>query len=70
MSIVGVIVLALLAAIGWYFLRINPSVQQVETIETAFPEESLRPTQQRQPSRPPRKVRPTDDHHDHCQGHQ
>jgi len=45
-SIVGVIVLALLAAIGWYFLRINPSVQQVETIETAFPEESLRPTQQ------------------------
>ena len=46
MSIVGVIVLALLAAIGWYFLRINPSVQQVETIETAFPEESLRPTQQ------------------------
>jgi polyisoprenyl-teichoic acid--peptidoglycan teichoic acid transferase len=43
-SIVGVIVLALLAAIGWYFLRINPSVQQVETIETAFPEESLRPT--------------------------
>ncbi|ROR65950.1 LytR family transcriptional attenuator [Agrococcus jenensis] len=46
MSIVGVIVLALLAGIGWYFLRINPSVQQVETIETAFPEESLRPTQQ------------------------
>ncbi|WP_148058710.1 LCP family protein [Agrococcus jenensis] len=45
-SIVGVIVLALLAGIGWYFLRINPSVQQVETIETAFPEESLRPTQQ------------------------
>ena len=43
-SIVGLIVLALLAAIGWYFLRINPSVQQVETIETAFPEESLRPT--------------------------
>ena len=42
-SIVGLIVLALLAAIGWYFLRINPSVQQVETIETAFPEESLRP---------------------------
>src|SRR5688572_6631581 len=45
-SIVGVVVLALLAAIGWYFLRINPSVQQVETIETAFPEESLRPTAQ------------------------
>ena len=44
-SIVGLIVLALLAAIGWYFLRINPSVQQVETIETAFPEESLRPTE-------------------------
>lgn len=43
-SVVGVIVLALLAAIGWYFLRINPSIQQVETIETAFPEESLRPT--------------------------
>ncbi|SDS21442.1 LCP family protein [Agrococcus carbonis] len=42
-SIVGVIVLALLAAIGWYFLRINPSVQQVETIESAFPDESLRP---------------------------
>lgn len=43
-GIVGVIVLALLAAIGWYFLRVNPSLQQVETIETAFPEESLRPT--------------------------
>ena len=43
-GIVGAIVLALLAAIGWYFLRVNPSVQQVETIETAFPEESLRPT--------------------------
>ena len=44
-GIVGVIVLALLAAIGWYFLRVNPSLQQVETIETAFPEESLRPTE-------------------------
>jgi len=42
-SIVGVIVLALLAAVGWYVLRIHPSVQQVETIETAFPDESLRP---------------------------
>lgn len=44
-SIVGVIVLALLAAIGWYFLRIAPSVEQTESIETAFPEESLRPTE-------------------------
>ncbi|MCR8670059.1 LCP family protein [Agrococcus sp. HG114] len=43
-GVVGVVVLALLAAIGWYFLRIQPSVEQVETIETAFPEESLRPT--------------------------
>ncbi|WP_306232951.1 LCP family protein [Agrococcus beijingensis] len=43
-GIVGVVVLALLAAIGWYFLRVNPSLQQVETIETAFPDESLRPT--------------------------
>lgn len=51
-SIVGVIVLALLAAIGWYFLRINPSVQQVETIETAFPEESLRPEAAEGPSQP------------------
>lgn len=51
-SIVGVIVLALLAAIGWYFLRINPSVQQIETIETAFPEESLRPEADDGPSQP------------------
>lgn len=51
-SIVGVIVLALLAGIGWYFLRINPSVQQVETIETAFPEESLRPEVAEGPSQP------------------
>ncbi len=52
MTIVAVIVLALLAAIGWYFLRINPSVQQVETIETAFPEESLRPEVVEGPSQP------------------
>ncbi|WP_413316974.1 LCP family protein [Agrococcus sp. 1P02AA] len=51
-SIVGVIVLALLAAIGWYFVRINPSVQQVETIETAFPEESLRPEVAEGPQQP------------------
>ncbi|SFS03848.1 transcriptional attenuator, LytR family [Agrococcus baldri] len=51
-SIVGVIVLALLAVIGWYFLRINPSVQQVETIETAFPEDSLRPEADEGPSQP------------------
>jgi polyisoprenyl-teichoic acid--peptidoglycan teichoic acid transferase len=51
-SIVGVIVLALLAAIGWYFLRINPSVQQVETIETAFPEDTLRPAADEGPSQP------------------
>lgn len=44
-GVVGAVVLALLAAIGWYFLRINPSLQQVETIETAFPDESLRPTE-------------------------
>lgn len=44
-GVVGVVVLALLAAIGWYFLRIAPSVDQVEAIETAFPEESLRPTE-------------------------
>ncbi|WP_072314997.1 LCP family protein [Agrococcus sp. Marseille-P2731] len=51
-SIVGVIVLALLAAIGWYFVRINPSVQQVETIESAFPEESLRPEVAEGPAQP------------------
>ncbi len=51
-SIVGIVVLALLAAIGWYFLRINPSVQQVETIESAFPEESLRPEAGEGPSQP------------------
>lgn len=51
-SIVGVIVLALLAAVGWYFLRINPSVQQVETIETAFPEDTLRPDADEGPSQP------------------
>lgn len=51
-SIVGVIVLALLAAIGWYFVRINPSVQQVETIESAFPEEALRPEVDEGPSQP------------------
>lgn len=51
-GIVGVIVLALLAAIGWYFLRINPSVQQVETIETAFPDETLRPEADDGPSQP------------------
>lgn len=43
-GIVGLVVAALLAVIGWYFLRINPSVQNVERIATAFPEESLRPT--------------------------
>ena len=51
-SIVGIIVLALLVVIGWYFLRVNPSVQQVETIETAFPEESLRPEANEGPSQP------------------
>ncbi|GEK81139.1 LCP family protein [Agrococcus baldri] len=51
-GIVGVIVLALLAAVGWYFLRINPSVQQIEPIETAFPQESLRPAADEGDSQP------------------